>query len=78
MQILNITHIQIALNRALYNHNTLKKFKSESIKKEICYYTCERNKIDQCFELHKISDASNEVYFIFIDMEKNKVNIAIQ
>jgi len=74
---LNITHIQIAINRAFYNHYVLKKFKSEVLKKEILYFLCERSNINLCFELHKLEDQSHDYYILFIDTESEKVNFYI-
>ncbi len=64
-QILNITHIQIAINRALYNYNVLKKFKSEVIKREILYFLSERSNINLCFELHKLEEKAHDYYILF-------------
>jgi len=72
---LSILHIQIAINRALYNKFVLKKFKFESLKKEILYYTNERNRLENCLDLHKVNENSKSYFFLFIDFGRENVKI---
>ena len=43
--ILTIYHVLIAVNRAFYNVDTVKKKKAGSIKKEIIYYLTDKKKV---------------------------------
>lgn len=70
---MNITHIQIGINKALYNREIIKKFKFESLKNEILYNLCDRNKIDLCADLHKIEENSRNYFVLFINIQKKEV-----
>lgn len=73
MKIFSILHIQIAINRALYNKFVVKKFKFDSLKKEILYYTNERNRLENCLDLHKINENSRIYFVLFINFNKENV-----
>jgi hypothetical protein len=73
--IISAYQIKLSIYKALYNFEVLKKHKSEKLKKEIIYFSTDKGKVDMCTKLHKINESNPNCYLIFINQNKEEVDI---
>lgn len=69
--ILNITHISIALDKAVQAMG--KKKQTNLSKKDLIYYCCDTSKFESCLQIHNVNLSSNDpinCILIFINSKK--------